>query len=218
MTFKCQREKLDSPIKLKLYPSKSVKYIGIRIDENLNCEQYIYDITTKLNRTNALIFTVWSYVDRHILRSIYFSIFDSPINYTNFVRGKNSNAVSKIVFLQKKQQELWIFRDSHSNPLLKFKHNLKRKATILIEDILLTSKSINNHLPPNCNGWFIFCSDIRNYNIVSSSTSEIFKSSYRNDCYRKKSITVDVIHCCNKTQHQSNILLLRANSQTKIKI
>ena len=58
MTFKCQREKLDSPIKLKLYPSKSVKYIGIRIDENLNCEQYIYDITTKLNRTNALIFTV----------------------------------------------------------------------------------------------------------------------------------------------------------------
>ena len=87
-----------------------------------------------------------------------------------------------------------------------------------MEDIPLTSKSNNNHLPPDFNEWFTFCSDIRNYETVSSSTSEIFKSSYRNDFYRKKSITVGAIRCCNKTQHQSNILLLRANIQTNIKI
>ena len=39
MTFKHQRKKLDSPIKIKvnctrLYPSKSVKYLGIKIDLN----------------------------------------------------------------------------------------------------------------------------------------------------------------------------------------
>ena len=39
--FKRQMKKLDSPIKIKLsckrlYPSKSVKYLGIKIDENLN--------------------------------------------------------------------------------------------------------------------------------------------------------------------------------------
>ena len=39
--FKLQRKKLHSLIKIKfnhkrLYPSKSVKYLGIKIDENLN--------------------------------------------------------------------------------------------------------------------------------------------------------------------------------------
>ena len=41
--FKYQKKKLDSPIKIKLnrkrlYPfmTKSVKYLGIKIDENLN--------------------------------------------------------------------------------------------------------------------------------------------------------------------------------------
>ena len=42
--FKHQRKKLDKPIKIKLnrkrlYPFKSVKYPGIKIDENLNWKQ-----------------------------------------------------------------------------------------------------------------------------------------------------------------------------------
>ena len=42
--FKHQRKKLDSPRKIKLdrkslYLSKSVKYLGIKIDENLNWKQ-----------------------------------------------------------------------------------------------------------------------------------------------------------------------------------
>ena len=52
--FKRQRKKLDSPIKIKLsskrlYPSKSVKYLGIKIDENLNWKQHIHDIAIKLH-------------------------------------------------------------------------------------------------------------------------------------------------------------------------
>ena len=57
--FKHQRKKLDSPIKIKLnrkrlYPSKSVKYLGIKIYENLNWKQHIHYITIRLNRANAL--------------------------------------------------------------------------------------------------------------------------------------------------------------------
>ena len=68
---KCQRKKLDSPIKLKLYASKSVKYLGIRTDKSLNWEQRIHDITIKLNRANALLFTIRSYVDSHILIFVF---------------------------------------------------------------------------------------------------------------------------------------------------
>ena len=42
----------------KLYPSKSVKYFGIQIDENLNWKDETYDTVTKLNRANALLYKI----------------------------------------------------------------------------------------------------------------------------------------------------------------
>ena len=60
MIFKHQRKKLDCTIKIKLsrkklYPSKSVKYLDIKIDKNLNWEQHIHDIVIKVNKANALM-------------------------------------------------------------------------------------------------------------------------------------------------------------------
>ena len=64
--FKHQRKELDSPIKVKLsrkrlYISKSVKYLGIKIDENLNWKQLIHNVAIKLNRANALLYTMPCY-------------------------------------------------------------------------------------------------------------------------------------------------------------
>ena len=57
------REEKISSIKIKLsgkrlYPSKSVKYLGTKTDENLNWKQHIHVIIIKLNRGNALLFTI----------------------------------------------------------------------------------------------------------------------------------------------------------------
>ena len=73
--FKHQRKKLDSPIKIKLShkrfnPFRSVKYLGIKIDENLNWKQLIHDTAIKLNRANALLYKIKNSVNRHILRTI----------------------------------------------------------------------------------------------------------------------------------------------------
>ena len=54
-------KKSDSPIKIKLHR---------KIDENLNLKQHIHDIAIKLNRANALLFTIRNYVNKHILRII----------------------------------------------------------------------------------------------------------------------------------------------------
>ena len=88
--LKHQRKKLDKPIKIKLnrkrlYPSKSVKYLGIKIDENLNWKQLIHDIAIKLNRANALLNTIRNFVNRYILTTIYFAIFDTHLNYANLI-------------------------------------------------------------------------------------------------------------------------------------
>ena len=153
--FKHQRKKLDDPIKIKLnrktlYPSKSVKYLGIKIDENLKWKQHIHDIAIKLNRANALLFAIRNYANKHILRTIYFAIFDSHINYANLIWGQNLHPVNRIVILQKKASRIMNFqsRDSHSSPLFKSNHILKLQDKIIIENILFINKSFNNLLPP----------------------------------------------------------------------
>ena len=222
--FKHQRKKLDSPIKIKLnrkrlYPSKSVKYLGIKIDESLNWKQHIHDIAIKLNRANALLYMIRNIVNRHILRIIYFAIFDTHLNYGNLIWGQNLNAVSRIVVLQKKALRIMNFhsRDSHSRPLFKSNLILKREDKILIENKLIINKSFNNLLPAIFKNWFTFCSDVHNYQTVSSTSDKIFKPSYRTDSFGKSSITIGAINSWNKTQCQFRNLSLKTYSPSKIK-
>ena len=61
--FKNKRKKLENPIKIKLsgkrlYPTDNVRYLGIKIDENLTGKQHIEHILTKLNRANALLYKI----------------------------------------------------------------------------------------------------------------------------------------------------------------
>ena len=66
--------------------SKSVyRFLGIKIDENLNRKEHIHDITIKLNRANALLSIIRNYVNKHILRTTYFAIFDFHTNYANLI-------------------------------------------------------------------------------------------------------------------------------------
>ena len=83
-------------------PSKSIKYLVIKIDENLNSKQHIHDIAIKLNRANTLLPVIRNYVYKHTLRTIYFVIFDSHINYINLIWDQNLHALSRTVILQKK--------------------------------------------------------------------------------------------------------------------
>ena len=108
-------------------------------------------------------------------------------------------------------------RESHSSPLFKSNHILKLEDKILIENILFINKSFNNLLPPIFKIWFTFCSDVHNYQTVSSIADKIFKPSYRTDSYGKNQITIGAINSWNNTQHQFSNLSLKTYSPTKIK-
>ena len=105
--FKQKRKILDHKIKIKLnrkrlYPTPSVKYLGVKIDENLNWHHHINDLAAKLNRANALLFKIRNYVNQKVLRSTYFAIFDSHLNNANLIWAQNSDAIQQIIILQKK--------------------------------------------------------------------------------------------------------------------
>ena len=61
-----------------------LKIMYIKIDQNLNWKYHINDIAVKLNRANALLFKLRNFANVTILKTIYFAIFDSHINYASW--------------------------------------------------------------------------------------------------------------------------------------
>ena len=120
--FKSKQKKLEGDLKIKLcgkrlYPTESVKYLGVKIDTNLSWQYHVNDVSIKLTRTNALLFKMRKYVSLKILRFIYFAIFDSYLSYCWLVFAQNHGTVQCIKVLQKRQLELLIFNQRIAIPV-----------------------------------------------------------------------------------------------------
>ena len=98
--------------------------------------------------------------------------------------------------------------------LFKSNHILKLEDKILIENILFIN---NNLLPAIFKNLFTFCSDVQNYQTVSSTSDKIFKPSFRTDSFEKYSITIGAINSWNKIQYQFRNLSLKTYSPSKLK-
>ena len=86
----------------RLYPSNSVKSLGIKIDRLLHWHDQVNSIAVKLNRANTLLLKIRNYVNTKTLRNIYFAINDSLLNYSCIVWAQNINTVRRLIVLQKK--------------------------------------------------------------------------------------------------------------------
>ena len=87
--FKSIRKQIKTTLKLKfngkrLYTTDSIKYLGLKIDENLNWHQQINNVAVKLNRANAMLSKIRHFVDKNTLKSIYRAIFESHLFYLDF--------------------------------------------------------------------------------------------------------------------------------------
>ena len=89
--FKSNQKKFEGDLKIKLcgkrlYPTESIKYLGVKIDTN---KYHVNDLSIKLNRANALLFKMRKRVSLKILKSIYFEIFDSYLSYCCLAWAQN---------------------------------------------------------------------------------------------------------------------------------
>ena len=135
--------------RIKLYPTPSVKYLGVKIDENLNWRNHIFNLAAKLKKKKKMLFKISNYVNQKILRSIYFGILDSHLNYANLIWAQNYNAMVRIVMLQQKKAIRIIPfqpRNSHSNPFFQKNNVLKFRYKTIMDNILFISKALNSML------------------------------------------------------------------------
>ena len=96
VVFKSKRKQFDGEIKLKLshkrlFPTDSVKYLGVTIDGNISWKFHIDYLSVKLSRANS-----------SILRTIYFATFESHLNYCFLVWSRDCNAINQLLIFQKK--------------------------------------------------------------------------------------------------------------------
>ena len=86
----------DGEIKLKLsrkrlFPTVSVKYVGVKIDGNLSWKSQIDFLSVKLSRASALLFKIRNLVNSSILRTVQVgpqkcSYFSLSITFTKITK------------------------------------------------------------------------------------------------------------------------------------
>ena len=130
--FKSKQNKFEGDLKIKLsgkrlYPTESVKYLGVKIGTNLSWQYHVNDLSVEVSRFNALLFKRRKYVSCTISRAIYFAIFDSYLSYCCLIWAQNCSTIQRIVILQKKAIRIINFqpRNSHTSHLSKQSSILK---------------------------------------------------------------------------------------------
>ena len=148
----------------------SVRYLGVKTDSKLNWKSHANAIATKLNRANAMLYKVRDFVNANILKSIYYALFESHINYVYinyvcFIWGQNISTITRLYILQKNALRIINFREcnAHSSPLFHFSKIIKIAKKVKIENCLFINKYTNNKLSSIFTSWFPFSSMSHNY-------------------------------------------------------
>ena len=69
----------------RLYPTNSVKYLGVKIDEHLTWKPHIDGTSAKFKKANAMLSKIRQFVDQKTLKAIYHAIFESHLYSSSLV-------------------------------------------------------------------------------------------------------------------------------------
>ena len=97
----------------RIKTSTTVKYLGVLLHEHLNWQPPIDSLVTKLSRAAGLLSKIRYYVRRYLLRTIYFSIFNSHMIYTCQIWGQNKCKIKKVSELQDKATRIINFKQKN---------------------------------------------------------------------------------------------------------
>ena len=152
-----------------------------------------------------------------MLKSIYFSIFDSYFSYCCLAQDRST--IQRILILPKKAVRINNFqpRKPHTSPLFKQNFILKFQDKICLENALFVSKSLYNLTFSDFSAWFSFSSDQHNYETSSSTQGNLTKLFYKTNRYGKYSITLSALESCNNVQKQLKDMLLKDLFPRKIR-
>ena len=137
---------------------KYFRFVGHVLDDKLNWEGHIEHIAKKLASANFGINSSKNFLPLHIRKTLYYSLFDSHLNFGNLLWGcAKINKLKKIETLQKRcirNVSLKSFK-AHTEPLFKTLSILKFSDKLSHSRAVFMHKYRHNKLPTSFSGMFV---------------------------------------------------------------
>jgi hypothetical protein len=176
-----------------IFESPKIKYLGIILDGRLTWKHHVNEICKKLGRSLGMIYKTRKLCNENILRSLYFSLFNSHASYGLAVWGQclSKNFV-KIERLQKRIIRAIIFADFNapSKPLMKDLQILSIKDLYSTKIASLMWDFDHGLLPHSLNSLFARRSSLHNINLRNVSEGRLYTANRYNTNYGPKSFSL----------------------------
>ena len=156
----------------RIYPSKSIKYLGIYLDETLNGSFHSKTLSIKLKRANGMLCKARHYVPSDELRTLYYAIFSSHLIYGSQIWGQVTNSFNQKIFdLQDRALRIISFSDFRSdpNPIYRNFKILKLHDQIILQNVLFTHDALKNAAPTCFNEYFTHTRETHSHNTRNST-------------------------------------------------
>ena len=204
--FRSPRNPINAEINIRLngkrlYPSKFIKYLGVLLDEHLSWKYHINELIKKLNKSNSMLSKIRYYVCKNTLRSLYFSLFSSHINYCCQVWGQNGNYhLNKIHSLQRSALRIINFRPFRSDVSDLFQ-SLRIPSfvnLVRISNLLFVFDSLTHNLPISMSNYFTQTCNFHSYFTRNTENAKLILPVFKSQKYGKFSIKYQCITEWNK--------------------
>ena len=128
----------------RIYPSPSVKYLGVCLDEHLNWKPHSFEIANKLQTACGALSKLCHYIPLKLLLNVYHAIFSSHMHYACQIWGLRDNSTChRILTLQKFALRLMTF----NAPIFSNLGILKFFELVEVLNILFVHQHSNQGLP-----------------------------------------------------------------------
>ena len=176
----------------KIVPKQSVKNLGLIIDEFLHWKTYFTILRAKLERSIGLLAKLRYFVSTNLLRTVYYSIFDSYLRYGCEVWGQKKNtSTNEISRLQDKALRMISFKDRNTiaRPLYNKKKIIRFFDLVTFYNCLFVAGRPNQNLPSSFGEYFNYMANHHNHNTRGTVRKLVDVPVSKTTFYGTRSIT-----------------------------
>ena len=142
----------------KIQPTSQVKYLGVTLQDDLHWAAHLGNLRKKLSHSIALLSKTRHHVPKHLLGTLYYSLFNSHLIYACEIWGQNqtNQLFKRLLLLQEKAIRIINFQPhkSSSNNLFKENRILKISDYINYKHALFVRNSLRKENLPIFNNMF----------------------------------------------------------------
>ena len=157
MIFHHRNIKLPSNISIKINSIEleqvdNFDFLGLTINKHLSWKPHIDKIANKISKFNGILNKLKHFLPKNILRTLYFSLIQSQLNYGILIWGFESNRLEK---LQKKSMRIISCSkyNAHTEPLFKSNRILKMKDMFSLNVLKFYFRLVNKNVPAYFNDY-----------------------------------------------------------------